>query len=101
MNQKNDKLSLAKRRGWLRNGNQPGDFSKAPRCGAKTRKGEPCKSPAMANGRCRMHGGTNPGGPVGNQYALKHGLRTKTAITERRMITKLLKESTKLIEEIG
>jgi len=26
-------------------------------CGAKTRNGKPCKSLAMANGRCRMHGG--------------------------------------------
>jgi hypothetical protein len=30
----------------------------SPRCGAKTRKGTPCQSPAMPNGRCRMHGGT-------------------------------------------
>lgn len=28
----------------------------ALRCGAKTRSGEPCKGPAMRNGRCRMHG---------------------------------------------
>ncbi|WP_305798588.1 HGGxSTG domain-containing protein [Tropicimonas sp. IMCC6043] len=28
----------------------------SPRCGAKTRSGSPCRSPAMANGRCRMHG---------------------------------------------
>ena len=49
------------RRGWLRNGNPPGDPSKAPRCGAKTRAGTPCRSPAMANGRCRMHGGTSTG----------------------------------------
>jgi hypothetical protein len=26
-------------------------------CSAKTRNGHPCKNPAMANGRCRMHGG--------------------------------------------
>jgi hypothetical protein len=26
-------------------------------CGAKTRKGTPCQNPAMANSRCRMHGG--------------------------------------------
>jgi ribosomal protein L32 len=32
-----------------------------PRCGAKTRSGAPCKSPAMPNGRCRMHGGTSTG----------------------------------------
>jgi hypothetical protein len=31
-------------------------------CGAKTRSGEPCKSFAMANGRCRMHGGKAPRG---------------------------------------
>lgn len=43
-----------------------------PRCGAKTRSGRPCQAPAAwdhrnnrprsKNGRCRMHGGTNPGG---------------------------------------
>jgi len=31
-------------------------------CGAKTRSGEPCKARAMANGRCRMHGGPTPRG---------------------------------------
>ena len=29
-------------------------------CGAKTRAATPCKSPAMQNGRCRMHGGKTP-----------------------------------------
>ena len=33
----------------------------ASRCGAKTRSGEPCKNYAMANGRCRMHGGKSTG----------------------------------------
>jgi rRNA maturation protein Nop10 len=32
-----------------------------PRCGAKTRVGTPCRSPAMPNGRCRMHGGCSTG----------------------------------------
>ena len=54
----------------------------------------------MANGRCRMHGGKSPGAPVGNQYALKHGLRTKTAIAERQMISRLLRESYDLMNEI-
>ena len=100
MQRKIDKPSHAKRRGWLKNGNPPGDFSKAPRCGARTRRGTPCQAPAMANGRCRMHGGTNPGGPYGNQHALKHGFRTKKAIAERQMISRLLKESYKLMEDI-
>src|SRR5208283_2161850 len=30
-------------------------------CGAKTRAGLPCREPAMANGRCRIHGGTSTG----------------------------------------
>jgi hypothetical protein len=32
------------------------------RCGAKTRTGEPCKTAARPNGRCRMHGGSTPKG---------------------------------------
>lgn len=32
-----------------------------PRCGARTRAGTPCQSPAMSNGRCRMHGGASTG----------------------------------------
>ncbi len=32
-----------------------------PRCGARTRSGGECKSPAMPNGRCRLHGGPSTG----------------------------------------
>lgn len=42
-------------------------------CGAKTRRGTPCKTSPMKNGRCRMHGGKSTGAPKGNQNALKHG----------------------------
>ena len=47
--------------GPLRNGNPRGNPNAAPRCGAKTRLGCPCKGPAMKNGRCRMHGGASTG----------------------------------------
>jgi hypothetical protein len=49
------------RRGRLRNGARPGDFLAAPRCGAHTRAGDGCRQPAMANGRCRLHGGLSTG----------------------------------------
>lgn len=50
------------RRGWLRHGNPPGDFTTAVRCGARTKRaGTPCRAPAMRNGRCRMHGGLSTG----------------------------------------
>ena len=37
-------------------------------CGAKTRSGNPCKSPAMPNGRCRMHGGKSLRGIAHPQF---------------------------------
>lgn len=40
-------------------------------CGARTRAGKPCQQPAMANGRCKMHGGRAPTGPANGNY--KHG----------------------------
>lgn len=47
------------------------------KCGAKTRAGTPCKNSAMANGRCRMHGGKSTGAPKGNQNSKKHGFYSK------------------------
>lgn len=44
-------------------------------CGAKTRAGTPCKNYAMANGRCRMHGGksTGPKNQKDNKNAVTTG----------------------------
>lgn len=50
-------------------------------CGAKTRSGQPCKNRAMANGRCRMHGGKATITHAGNQNARTHGIYSD-AITE-------------------
>ena len=47
------------------------------KCGAKTRNGGTCKNWAMANGRCRMHGGKSTGPPKNNQNAKKHGFFSK------------------------
>jgi hypothetical protein len=69
----------------------------ASRCRARTRRGSPCQSPAMANGRCRMHGGTSPGAPVGNKNALKHGRYTANAIARRRSIAALIRRARQLM----
>lgn len=37
------------------------NMSKKHLCGAKTRKGTPCKRMALANGRCPNHGGLSTG----------------------------------------
>jgi hypothetical protein len=72
------------------------------RCGAKSRTGEPCKSPAVGGKkRCRMHGGApGSGAPRGNKNALKHGRYTREAIEERRQLRALLRQSLMLVEEM-
>lgn len=48
------------------NSMQPEPLARTPCCLARTRKGTECQSPAVkGRGRCRMHGGTNPGAPRG------------------------------------
>ena len=74
----------------------------SPRCGAKTRSGKHCRSPAAAGKkRCRMHGGApGSGAPRGNTNALKQGLYTREAIEARRQLRALLGQARKLIAEV-
>jgi hypothetical protein len=72
---------------------QPEALRAAPRCGARTRSGFPCRSPAVAGRRrCRMHGGSaGSGGPMGERNgAYRTGAFTKGAIAERRQLAALL-----------
>jgi hypothetical protein len=84
-----DSSSANSNRGKLRHGNPSGDFLAAPRCGAQTRAGCPCRQPAMANGRCRMHGGKSTGARTEAGLArvranrLVHGARTAEIIDLR------------------
>jgi len=94
------------RRGRLQNGNRPGDFSNARRCGAKNRRGSPCQCPAMANGRCRLHGGLSTGpktaaGIARIRWAVtKHGRYSAAAKAEREQYRALLREASELIRRI-
>lgn len=74
----------------------------SPRCEAKTRKGTPCKSPAVyGRKRCRMHGGADgSGAPKGNVNALKNGFYTAEAIAERKRIRRALKEMKELLSDL-
>ena len=75
-----------------------GPMLSSPRCGAKTRSGKPCRSPAVqGKRRCRMHGGAaGSGAPRGNTNAQKHGFYTKEAFAERRRLRELFRDSRKL-----
>ncbi len=81
---------------------QPLAMHLSPRCGAKCKRTkQPCKAPAMANGRCRMHGGKSPGPPKNNKNSFKNGRFTAKAIAERKRICCLIKETNRIIEEIN
>ena len=60
----------------------------------------PCRSPAMTNGRCRMHGEHRPAHRVGNTNAFKHGLFTAAAIAERREVAALIRGMKSLVEQV-
>jgi uncharacterized protein YjcR len=79
-----------------------GPMLSSPRCGARTRSGKPCRSPAVdGKKRCRMHGGApGSGAPRGNKNAVKHGFYTREAIAQRRQLTELVRQSRKLLSEI-
>ena len=96
-----------KRRGTLNNGNPPGDFSMAPRCGARNRRGSPCQCPAMRNGRCRLHGGLSTGAKTLEGIerircaVMKHGRYSRQAIAERKFYRGLVQECRETLETIS
>lgn len=92
--------------GWLKNGNPAGDFKQAPRCNAcSKRTGEPCRQPAMANGKCRLHGGLSsgpktPAGLARSQKAnWKHGFYSEEARQERKDIAVFLKNAKTILRD--
>jgi hypothetical protein len=70
----------------------PEQLRHGARCGARTRSGMPCRSPAViGRRRCRMHGGARgSGGPKGSRNGnYKHGRYTAEAVASRRWIRQL------------
>lgn len=54
---------------------QHGKPYESHRCGAQKKDGTPCRSSAMANGRCRIHGGLTPSGIASPHFV--HGRYSK------------------------
>jgi hypothetical protein len=88
----------------MQRGPQPVSLRQARRCGAKTRAGKPCRSPAVrGRPRCRMHGcGRGAGGPRGERNGnYRDGLHTKEARAESASVRKLIREARDLISTVG
>jgi glucans biosynthesis protein len=79
-----------------------GPMRSSPRCGAKTRRGTPCASPAVrGKKRCRMHGGAaGSGAPRGNKNALKTGFFTAEKLAMRRQFRQVMRATKKLTQEM-
>ena len=74
---------------------EPQHLRQATRCGAMTRSGKPCRSPAVTGRRrCRMHGGAQgsegPSGARNGNY--KHGRYTAEVIASRRWLRETIRE---------
>jgi hypothetical protein len=73
----------------------------APRCGARTRRGSPCRCPAVrGRTRCRIHGGLSPGAPRGEGNGnFKNGFWTCEAVEERRWAKQMVQLYAKATDE--
>jgi glucans biosynthesis protein len=79
------------------------NMAKAPRCGAKTRSGTPCRQAAVrGRSRCRMHGGARgSGGPPGRRNGnFKHGIYTRENIAERHLASRLIRDVKRRLKTI-
>src|SRR5438046_4856011 len=84
--------------GWLRGLNAARN---ADRCGARTRRGTICQSPAMTNGRCRIHGGRSPGAPRGERNGRwRGGFYTPEVQAERRWLRNLIRQMRETMDEL-
>jgi hypothetical protein len=90
-----------------KSGSQPGEptaadpFAGLAKCGARNRRGEPCRRVGNGrNGRCRLHGGASTGAPRGERNGpYKTGFYTADAIAERRRIRALIREMKRTLKD--
>jgi len=71
------------------------NMAKAPRCGARTRAGHPCRQAAVkGRAKCRMHGGAKgSGGPRGKRNGnYRHGLWTREGVQMRKNMSAKIRE---------
>lgn len=71
-------------------------------CGAKTKRGTKCRVPAMANGRCRIHGGASLVGPAHPSYRTgRYSKALPEDLRERYDAGRTAADAIELTEEIG
>ena len=77
----------------------------APRCGARNRAGNPCRAPAMRNGRCQMHGGKSTGPRTAEglermrRAKAKHGFYSAETLRLKRALRRLHRKVRRTLDE--
>jgi hypothetical protein len=82
---------------------EPIPLRQAPRCGARTRAGQPCQSPAVrGRPRCRMHGcGRGAGGPMGERNGnFRHGYFTAESVAERKAVREVIRRTRRILGSV-
>src|SRR5215813_8472243 len=82
---------------------EPASLHTAPRCGARTRSGQPCRSPAVnGRARCRMHGGAKgSGGPTGERNGnYRTGRYTKENMATTQSVRRVLRDAKNLAKTL-
>ncbi len=77
-------------------------YQLSPRCSATSKRiGKQCKAPAVKGWTvCRFHG-AGGGGPTGKRNGMyRHGLYTKEAIAERRLLSELLRQARQALADL-
>src|SRR3954451_11684027 len=74
----------------------------SPRCGARCRDGERCRSAGMANGRCRMHGGpsTGPRTAEGLERSRKSGWKHGHYSAEAKQVRREARQQLQLLRQL-
>jgi glucans biosynthesis protein len=82
---------------------EPQSLREARRCGAMTRTGRPCRSPAVrGRPRCRMHGcGRGAGGPSGERNGnFRHGYFTTESVAERKAVREVIRRTRRILGSV-
>ena len=74
----------------------------SPRCGARRRDGERCRGAAMANGRCRMHGGpsTGPRTPEGLERSRRSNWKHGHYSAEAKQVRREARQQYRLLRQL-
>src|SRR5215210_551538 len=74
----------------------------SPRCGARRRDNQPCRGAAMANGRCRMHGGpsTGPRTAEGLERSRKSGWKHGHYAAEAKQVRREARQQYRLLRQL-